>query len=197
MVIDRARCFGCNACTIACKRKNGTPPDIFWARVYVNEVGKYPTARREHLPALCMHCANPACVAACPTGASSQREDGIVLIDQDICIGCRACMVACPYHARYFNTKNAESYFPGKGLTDYETAHQYGEDRGTVEKCNLCLDLLENGNQPACVQTCPAKARIFGDLDDPNSEVSKLIISRSGYQIYPELGTDPSVYYLS
>ncbi|MGA2505489.1 MAG: sulfate reduction electron transfer complex DsrMKJOP subunit DsrO [Anaerolineales bacterium] len=196
IVIDTKRCFGCNACTIACKQKNGTPSGVFWNRVYVNEVGSYPTVRREYTPALCMHCDIPACVAVCPTGASYKREDGIVLVDQNKCVGCRYCMVACPYNARYFDNGSSEGYFPGKGLVAYETAQQLGKIKGTVSKCTMCADRIAVGEEPACVQTCPTKVRVFGDLDDPNSEISKLIVARGGYQIHPELGTNPSVYYL-
>lgn len=196
IVIDTNRCFGCNACTIACKQKNGTPPGVFWARVYVNEVGEYPMARREYMPALCMHCEDPPCVDVCPTGASYQREDGIVLVDQEKCIGCRYCMVACPYGARYFDFGEDKSYFPEMDLTVLEKVHQEGKIAGTVSKCNLCIDLIEKGEEPACVATCPTHARVFGDLDDPESEVSKLIVEQSGSQLHPELKTEPSIYYL-
>ena len=142
-----------------------------------------------------MHCAEPACVGVCPTGASVKRSDGIVVVDQAKCIGCRSCVMACPYEARYF-LKKYRGYYPEKGLTAYETAQKKGKVMGTVSKCNLCLDRVEAGEQPACVQTCPAKARFFGDLEDPESQVAKLIVSRRGYQLHPEMGTDPSVYYL-
>ena len=96
MVIDLARCVGCNACTVACKIENGTPPDHYWARVYTEETGTFPDVKTTYVPALCNHCADAPCVTVCPTGASHQRDDGIVLVNQDTCIGCRACMMACP-----------------------------------------------------------------------------------------------------
>ena len=196
MVIDLNRCVGCDACTFACKQKNGTASGVYWCQVLKSETGSYPNARPSYTPLLCMHCASPACVDVCPTGASVKRADGIVYIDQDKCIGCRACILACPYEARSFS-KKFRGYYPDKGPTAYETLQQEGKVKGTVSKCNLCLDLIETGGIPACVQTCPSSARFFGDLDDPESQVAKLIASRGGYQLYPEIGTDPSVYYLS
>jgi Fe-S-cluster-containing dehydrogenase component len=105
MVLDLARCIGCNACTVACKIENGTPPDHYWARVYTEETGTFPDVQTTYVPALCNHCADAPCVTVCPTGASHQREDGIVLVNQDTCIGCRACMAACPYAARFYLRK--------------------------------------------------------------------------------------------
>jgi Fe-S-cluster-containing dehydrogenase component len=195
IVIDLNRCIGCDSCTLACKQMNGTPSGVYWCRVLKSEVGQYPNARPSYTPLLCMHCEKPACVEVCPTGASTRRQDGIVVIDQEKCIGCRACMMACPYDARFFNYQYQE-YHPDQGLTPYETAHRIGKLKGTVSKCNMCMDLIEAGDLPVCVQTCPAKARFFGDLDDPESQVAKLIISRRGYQIHPEVQTNPSVYYL-
>lgn len=194
MVIDLKRCYGCNACTVICKQRNGTPKGVFWAKVYTAEVGEYPHARREYKPAMCMHCAEAPCVSACPTGASYKREDGIVLVDQDKCIGCRYCIVACPYEARYFDFGAEGSYFPGKGSNPYEKAQAGKRKKGTVSKCTMCIDCVEEGGQPACALTCPAKARIFGDLD--STELQKLIGERNGYQEKSHVGTNPSVYYL-
>jgi len=143
-----------------------------------------------------MHCADAPCVEVCPTGASYQREDGIVLIDQDKCIGCRYCMVACPYNARYFDFGGNETYFPEMELTPLETARQEGRAAGTVSKCTMCVDRIDAGEEPACVATCPTYARIFGDLDDPESEVSKLIAEHGATPLHPELGTNPSVFYI-
>ena len=194
MVIDLKKCIGCYACAVACKAENATPPDVLWCRVIKQESGTYPLVRRISVPLQCMHCGKPACLPVCPTGATYKRADGIVDIDRDKCVGCRACMMACPYQARFFQEGN-ETYFPG-GVTPYE-ARGYGRHQaGTVSKCNFCLPRLEQGLEPACVANCIARARIFGDLDDPQSEVSRTIRERGGAQLYAELGTDPSIYYL-
>ena len=195
IVIDLRRCIGCDACTLVCKQKNGTAPGAYWCHVLKSEIGQYPNARAHYVPVICMHCADPPCVSVCPTSASIKRADGIVVIDREKCIGCRTCMLACPYGARYFSRKY-RGYYGDQGMTDYEKAHRDVEVEGTVSKCNLCVDLVERGESPACVQTCPSKARFFGDLDNPESQVSRLIVSRGGYQIHSDLGTDPSVYYL-
>jgi len=196
MVIDLKRCVGCQACTIACKVENFTPLGVFLARVLTKEYGEYPSVRREFWPVLCNNCADPACVKVCPTGATLQREDGIVTIDAQKCIGCRYCMMACPYRVRFFLARK-ESYF-STGPTPYESFGEEHKDyqTGTTVKCDFCLDRVDKGLEPACVRVCPAKARYFGDLNDPESEVSRLITLRGGFQLLPEKGTDPSIYYL-
>jgi molybdopterin-containing oxidoreductase family iron-sulfur binding subunit len=196
IVIDLKRCLGCNSCTLACKQKNATPVGTGWAKLYQWESGIYPAARLNYLPTMCNHCAEPPCVTSCPTGASFQTAEGVVLVDPAQCIGCRQCMVACPYNARQFNFGQNPGYYPDMGPTAYEVTLEAKHREGTVDKCDLCLDRVQQGLLPACVQACPAGARSFGDLDDPNSQVSQLIAARGGYQLYPELGTDPSVYYL-
>jgi Fe-S-cluster-containing dehydrogenase component len=195
MVISLKKCIGCMACSVACKSWNGTGPSISWNKVKDLEFGHYPSVRRIFLPVSCMQCEDAPCVKVCPTGASYRRDDGIVMIDPEKCAGCRYCIEACPYGARYFN-ENASGYF-GSQLTPNEMI-TYGKHKmGIVEKCNFCVDRLEQGKEPACVKTCPGKARYFGDLDDPNSEVSQLIKSKHGFQLRKELGTNPSIYYLA
>lgn len=171
-------------------------PGIFFSKVLKSEKGRYPNPSLELLPILCNHCDDSPCVDVCPTGATQKLENGVVTIDSDKCIGCRYCMVACPYNARYFNFNVAEGYYPEMGNTSLEETHKDEHPVGTVQKCDFCIDLVEAGDMPACVQTCPADARIFGDLDDPESEVSQLIAKNDGYQLHPEAGTNPSVFYL-
>ena len=201
MVIDLKRCTGCFGCVIACKAEHHTPPKVFWAKVLRSEGGKYPNTNRQPIPVICMHCKEPECEKVCPTGATSKREDGIVVVDHNKCVGCRYCVVACPYGARYFVAK-WQDYFTGKDIPSSKYA-EYSRrkwleesDRGVVTKCTFCVERVQKGLLPACVLACPAEARTFGDLDDPNSEVSKLIKKRHGFRLKEEIGTDPCVYYL-
>jgi len=195
MVIDLKRCIGCQSCSMACKTENATPPSIFYRHVMEGEVGKYPSGKRVYLPLQCMHCKEPLCMKVCPTGATTQRPDGVVTVDAEKCMGCKYCVVACPYGSRYFY-REIRSYFPDQ-LTPFEKVGYTKHTVGTVGKCDFCVGRLEKGWKPACVQTCPTNAIYIGDLDDPNSEVSRLIRERNGYQLHPELGSDPSVYYLA
>jgi len=200
MVIDLKRCYGCYACVMACKVKNHTPPGVFWARVLKSERGTYPSTIRQALPVLCMHCEEPSCMEVCPTGATQKLDNGIVIVDKDMCMGCKACIMACPYGARY-SVEKWESYFPeGLPLSPYEEfAKQAWETKygvGVATKCDFCRDRLADGQEPACVEVCSAKARTFGDLDDPDSEVSVLIRRHRGTVLNPELGNEPKVYYL-
>jgi molybdopterin-containing oxidoreductase family iron-sulfur binding subunit len=138
---------------------------------------------------------NAPCVDVCPTGATSKRADGIVTVDYDKCMGCRYCETACPYGARTL-VEEIKPYYPEFGFTPYEQLMYQQHQVGVVEKCNFCAERVERGEEPACVETCIAYARTFGDLDDPNSEVSRLILQKQAYQLLPELGTEPSIYYL-
>jgi len=196
MVIDLERCVGCYASTTACKVENGTPAGVWYAPVYERELGRYPAAKRVFFPTLCCHCKNPLCMKACPTGAIDKRDDGIVLVDKNKCCGSRACVAACPYGALSF-VKAVQGEF-GDELTPFEQAlYRENHVAGTVQKCTFCAHRIDQGNyEPACVQTCPTLCRVFGDLDDPASEVSRLIRQRNGAQARSEAGTDPSVYYL-
>lgn len=194
MVIDLKRCVGCYGCVVACKAEHGTRPGIMWARVLKAETGTFPAVRRLSLPVLCMQCREPACLPVCPTGATAQRPDGIVTIDRELCIGCRYCMQACPYGARAFSAGNG-AYFAA-GPTPWEAASADAHPGGVVEKCDFCLARVAQGLEPACVANCMTRARVFGDLGDPESEVSRLIRSKGGFQLNAEFGTDPCVYYL-
>ena len=194
MVIDLKRCVGCDTCTMACKATNATARGILWNRVLKYETGKYPDARFHFLPVLCMHCKEPECEKVCPTGATSRRDDGIVVVDNEKCVGCRYCMLACVYASRSYYDE-ARAAYPGH-TTPFEQAGNAKHRLGTVEKCDFCLERVQAGKEPSCVVSCTGHARYFGDLDDPGSEVSRLIKQRGGFALSPEMETDPSVYYL-
>lgn len=204
LVIDLRRCVGCEACTIACKQENHTPPGVAYAKVIKEEVGEYPHVRRRFLPVLCNQCENPPCVDVCPVGATWKREDdGIVVVDYDLCIGCRYCIAACPYGARYFDF--GDNYQEPMSEFEAQPSPEYGEYRvrangkspiGNVRKCTFCLHRVARGDEPACVQTCMPHARIFGDLNDPEAEISRLVAERRGFRLKEELGTGPNVFYL-
>ncbi|MDK2985991.1 MAG: hypothetical protein PWQ96_1634 [Clostridia bacterium] len=196
MVIDLLRCVGCNSCTVACRAEHGTPAAVHYNKIKKYEVGKYPTAKMKFLPMPCMHCQDPPCLKVCPTGATYKNSEGIVLVDHEKCLGCRACIVACPYESRQF-LWDIKNYFQGQNPTPYEKKKHKNYDRGTVVKCNFCLNRLKNGRLPACVETCPGQARYFGDLDDPESIVSKLVALYRGVPFREELGTEPAVYYIN
>jgi molybdopterin-containing oxidoreductase family iron-sulfur binding subunit len=193
MVIDLNLCVGCNACTIACKAEHGTPAGVFFAKVLEKEVGKYPAARRVFLPVLCNHCSQPACMEVCPSGATDKREDGIVFIDYDLCIGCRSCMEACPYGARTFHD-NQTTYYTGQ-VTPFEKIKPKAP-KGVVMKCDFCADRVDQGLDPACVVTCPTECRVFGDLDDPQSKLSRLIAEKKARPLLAEKGLEPNVFYI-
>ena len=207
MVIDLVRCVGCQTCTIACKQEQGLPADVVWRFVADCEVGQYPDVRRLFLPMQCMHCAEPPCVPVCPTGASQQRGDGIVWVDYQRCVGCGYCAVACPYRARHL-IGEANWYFPG-GPTPPEQAMAQPQRRGVMTKCTFCVHRVDKGMwnglrpgvdaeaTPVCAVACIANAIAFGDLDDPESQVSRLIKDRGAVQLMSELGTAPAVYYLT
>jgi Fe-S-cluster-containing dehydrogenase component len=195
LVIDLDLCVGCHACATACKEWNtgghmaplpdfdpygGDAWGVWFNRIHSFEDGEGEGARTVHFPKSCLHCEDAHCVTVCPTGASYKRaEDGIVLVNAEICIGCKLCSWACPYGAREFDA-----------------------DEGVMKKCTLCIDRIYNDNlapeerQPACVMVCPTSARFFGDLGDPNSTVSELVASRGGADLMPELGYRPVNKYL-
>ena len=207
LVIDLDTCVGCHACAVSCKEWNSggiagpltdtdpygkDPEGVWFNRVHSYELeatarcgsgaDAQPAqpAQTLHFPRSCLHCETPACVTVCPTGASYKRaEDGIVLVDEDKCIGCKLCSWACPYGAR-----------------------EYSAVEGVMKKCTLCVDRIYNENleeserQPACVQACPTKARHFGDLGDPESDISKLVAARGGVELMPQLGYQPTNRYL-
>jgi molybdopterin-containing oxidoreductase family iron-sulfur binding subunit len=207
----------------ACKVENNTPQGVFWMHVFRFEEGEYPDVRDRFMPRPCMHCENPPCVKVCPTGARFQRDDGLVATDYETCIGTRYCHAACPYGANYFNWKeprqnyyldwdSAEELKPVTAgvvppYKNPELDQPYGKEKRriaggghkarVIEKCTFCVQRLEKGlKTTACAANCPVEAIHFGDLDDPNSEVSKLSKSQRAFRLREEFGTSPKVYYL-
>ena len=177
------------------RRKTGRPPGFGTPPVYEKEVGRYPNVKRMFIPTLCNHCEDAPCLNACPTGAIFKREDGIVMVNEEVCCGSQACVAACPYGAMHF-LETEESEFGGE-LTPLEKMNFAQWETGTVQKCTFCAHRIDQGvYEPACVETCPAKCRFFGDLDDPQSEVSQRVRNRNAQQPREEYGTKPSVYYV-
>ena len=221
MAIDLDRCYGCRACMVACKVENNTPAAHFWMYVFRLEEGEYPHADLSFLPRPCMHCNNAPCVKVCPVGARFKETNGITSMDWDRCIGCRYCEVACPYGVNYFNWQDPKenqyldwsepeliplTAAASPPYANPDLAGRYGgSDRhiaganhreGVMEKCTFCIHRVEAGKDPACVTNCPAFALTFGDLDDPESEISRLLGSRSSWQLEESFNTDPNVFYL-
>jgi len=195
MVIDVERCIGCNTCVVACKAEHNTPNGIFCTTIHEAEIGQFPDVRRLFIPALCNHCERAPCVDVCPTGASHIREDGIVAIDWDRCIGCKACIAACPYHARCGVEDRRILMADGRTVFENPTIAPCPE-RVPV-KCDFCAHRIDAGNPvPACVEVCPTSARIFGDLDDPQSEVSLLVVRHHARCLLPDKKTSPRVFYI-
>lgn len=211
MVVDMKKCWekgkaGCKDCMIACHTVHNVP-DIgtvkeeikwIWQEQFENAFptadNEYDTANAKGRPymVLCNHCTNPPCVRVCPTKATFKRpEDGIVMMDFHRCIGCRYCMAACPYGARSFNFREPRPYVHTELNMAFPT-----RERGVVEKCNFCAERLATGLMPACVEACKCGALCFGDLEDPNSAVRKLLASAFTMRRKPELGTQPNVYYI-
>lgn len=210
MVVNLSKCVRCYACIAACRIEHYLPMGVSWPRLMALETNSdRPTVSNYSMR--CNHCHDAPCVSVCPTGATYQRDDGIIIIDQNKCVGCRYCVIACPYQNRTFVSKDKDrGFFPGRIQTDFEKAgkQRYPHQAGTTEKCNFCVERIDEGTKkglvpgqdrdatPACVNTCPARALTFGNLDDPDSEISKLIRENKGFQLHPEYDTDPSVYFI-
>ncbi|WP_139652930.1 4Fe-4S dicluster domain-containing protein [Raoultibacter phocaeensis] len=200
MAIDVESCAGCHACTVACKSNNNLPNGILYSRVatkggdYLDTAsGTYPTdLTKKHYPIGCQHCSKPACVATCPTGASYQREDGIVAVNTDECIGCGTCITSCPYDVRTLISEEPE-YVVDFQLGDWDAPKHVA---GTAEKCTFCIHRLERGEKPACMELCLGRARYWGDLDDPESEISKFLEGKTYERLLEDAGTEPNVYYV-
>jgi Fe-S-cluster-containing dehydrogenase component len=203
MVIDLSKCIGCKYCVYACQAVNDVADDTRW-NVYL--LDQTETGNIFHMTRPCMHCADAPCVHVCPVGATYARGDGLVVMDYDRCIGCRYCIVACPYSARSFNWTqrvDVNKYEPEWGSAEVER-----RKRGVVEKCTFCVHRIDHGLDqgltpgvdraatPACVNICPAGARKFGNLNDPDSEVARMIASMPVFRLREELGTEPNVFYI-
>lgn len=215
MVIDTNRCFGCQACAEACKIANNLPKELQYNVVYTktddnwdeigvavargavsndNAGGVFPNCTLNFLPMQCQHCEDPSCLHVCPTGATQKREDGIVWVDEDLCVGCRACIMACPYDGIRTLISNSPEHYLDMQVGEYDAPKH---NPGTVGKCTFCKNLIDRGEVPACMQLCPGRARFWGDLDDPESEVSKALNSGKKVHVMREsMGTNPSVFYL-
>ena len=197
--VNLRRCIGCNTCAVACKMQNNVPDGMLWNRVltegcemFDGAEGVYPHLSRTYLPLACQHCENPACQRVCPTGATYKDGKGRVEIDYDKCIGCRMCMAACPYNARTFNWNE-----PVRATgASYGDARVPERGRGVMEKCTLCKERTDEGDEPMCVRCCPGDARVFGDLDDPDSAVSRLRREQGAEVLLEEKGTRPQVFYV-
>lgn len=174
MVIDTRKCVGCMDCVVACKTENQVPEGLDRDWIVQDAKGKLPTIQLEIRSERCNHCDNPPCVYCCPCGASHIHDyGGVVLVHHDKCSGCKACMAACPYDARFIHPE------------------------GYADKCTFCIHRVEKGLLPACVSVCPTHCMYFGDLDDPNSTVSRLLKERKHYALLTSAGTKPCIYYLT
>jgi len=180
MVVDLRRCIGCMACVCADKAEYDVPMGVWRTIVKVKDTGQYPNTKRHFFPRLCNHCDNPPCVRNCPTEATYKDPEGFVLMRYERCIACRTCIAACPYNARHVLPSHRDNVKIG----------------GVVDKCSFCDHRVKQGLVPACVQTCLGRSRIFGDLNDPNSEVSRIVAKESIGVLKPELGTQPMVFYV-
>ena len=197
MLVDVERCIGCWSCAVICKTENDVALGMWWNRILTAgedldtpSVGEHGQLEMEWLPLACQHCDDAPCEKVCPTAATFTDDEGLVQVDPDRCIGCRYCMAACPYGVRVFNWGEPVKA-PGvdEGMVSARPV-------GTVEKCTMCVHRLPEGQQPSCVVSCPAQARIFGDLDAPDSRINQVLRDRGGDRLLEDKGTRPKVQYL-
>ncbi len=223
MVIDLQRCVGCGGCVIACKNENNIQENVAWSSRIIRTTGIFPNVRHEYIPTLCNHCEKAPCVKGCPTGAMHKTEGDITMHNPAKCIGCRYCIINCPYGVIHFNDgethrfwRNDERLIEGATPSAIEVTQKAGgtvipyynperelshpgtglRHKGIVEKCTLCDHRVKKGELPYCVEACPTNARIFGDLNDPNSEVNKILGKFRPWRLKENLGTEPKVFYV-
>mgnify|MGYP001560255964 CR=1 FL=1 len=223
MVIDLQKCGGCGACCIVCKNENNVQAEHYWAGRISRTFGVFPNTGYEFIPTLCNHCEKAPCAKVCPTGAMHKGDGNITMHDPDKCMGCRYCIIACPYQVIHFNDEKPHKFWrddtplmEGMTASPVEVTQKVGGTvipyynparegaphesglrfKGIVEKCTLCYHRVIKGELPYCVESCPANARIFGDLNDPESAVSKLLLKHRGWRLKEGLGTEPKVYYI-
>lgn len=199
MLIDLQLCTGCNTCSVACKQENNLPDGVWWTQVFTvgqegedRPTGLFPDLQLTYLPLSCQHCQEAPCLEVCPSGATQRSGNGVVELDPSLCIGCRYCMMVCPYTGVRVYAEEVHHSLPFP-TGDNPLVHR----ARTVEKCTFCAHRLAQGLQPVCVEFCPMEARHFGDLNDEESEVARLLRTRPHFQLLVEQGTQPSVYYLT
>lgn len=203
MVIDVDKCIGCQTCTISCKVNNHVVDEVFRTQVVDYERGEYPNVNRTFLPAHCNQCSEPYCVSSCPADATWKTEEGVVTIDYETCTGCKSCVVSCPYGSRTYLEKDHEF----DADDPFEQRLKAENTLGVVVKCDFCYgeitDATENGYEfgvdpeatPHCVNSCIADAKHFGDLDDPEADVARMVANENVTPLHPDRGTEPNVYY--
>lgn len=172
IAVDTTKCIGCHACRVACQNQNDLKFNEAFNWIKERDTGKFPAYGSEFVPVQCNHCQNAPCQRVCPTGATYTTAEGVVLVNPKTCVGCKYCMEACPYKVRIIK-----------------------HHEGIVDKCRFCIEMVREGGIPACVTTCPTQVRVFGDLDDPNSEISRFVTEFRAQPLRPDLGTHPKIFY--